>query len=325
MTDTEKLNQQVSEADGNSGQQRLREVRSAAGLSTYVRALYYDKVTFVAVGVLVILAFSGLFAPIIAPYSPTEQNLALRNQPPMTSSESGSIPHLLGTDTLGRDVLSRIMYGARVSLAVGVSAVFLSGVVGVALGLLAGYLRGRVDDIVMRAVDIQLSFSNLLFALILLFVFGPSIVNVIIVLAVARWPVYARVARGMTLSLRENMYVESARAVGATDWRIMLRHILPNMLAPLVVLATLETASVILVEASLSFLGLGIQPPDSSWGLMLSAGRDYVYSAWWLIMFPGIASFLTALSLNLFASWFRGVTDPVQRWRYLRPRKSSNE
>lgn len=301
----------------DTGQVRTREL----GWRTYLRALGYDKLALAALLVLGLMILAALFAPLVAPHSPTAQSLALRNSPPMTASETGGLPHLLGTDALGRDVLSRLIYGARVSLAVGALSVIVSGVVGVVLGLVSGYYRGLVDDLLMRLVDIQMGFPSLLLALLVLYALGPSVLNVILVLAITRWPVYARIARGITLSLREHVYVEAARAVGASDRRILARHMVPNMLAPLLVLGVLETASLILAEASLSFLGLGIQPPDSSWGLMLSEGRQYIRTAWWLVMFPGLAILFTALSLNLLASWFRNITDPVQRWRFLRPPK----
>jgi peptide/nickel transport system permease protein len=237
--------------------------------------------------------------------------------PPMTMpEEGGSIPHIMGTDALGRDELSRLIFGGRVSLAVGLVSVVVSGTFGTILGLLAGFYRGHVDDAIMRLVDIQMGFPSLLLALFVLYVIGGGVLNVIFVLAVTRWMVYARVTRGLVLSYRENIFVEAARATGCTDQRIILRHLLPNLLSPIVVLATLEVAYMILTEAALSFLGLGIQPPQSSWGLMLSQGRQYITTAWWLVTFPGLAILLTALSLNLLATWARTVTDPAQRWRY---------
>ena len=302
-------------------QPRTREL----GWRVYLKALTYDKLALAAVLVLVAMILAALFSPWVSPHSPTAQSLALRNSPPMTASETGGLPHLLGTDALGRDVLSRLIYGARVSLAVGALSVLVSGVVGVTLGLVSGYYRGLVDDLLMRLCDIQMGFPSLLLALLVLYALGPSVLNVILVLAVTRWTVYARIARGITLSMRENVYVEAARAAGCTDRRILARHMVPNMLAPLLVLGVLETASLILAEASLSFLGLGIQPPDSSWGLMLAEGRQYIRTAWWLVMFPGLAILFTALSLNLLASWFRNVTDPVQRWRFLRPPKQQTD
>lgn len=285
---------------------------------TYARALYNDKLALIASLFLIVLAISAIFAPWVAPFDPNDQSLFMRNMPPMTAAEEGSIPHILGTDPLGRDELSRLIFGGRISLAVGLVSVIVSGSIGTLLGLLAGFYRGPVDDVIMRLVDIQMGFPSLLLALFVLYVVGGGVLNVIFVLAITRWMVYARVTRGLVLSYRENLFVEAAKATGCTDRRIIARHLLPNLLSPIVVLATLEVAYMILTEAALSFLGLGIQPPQSSWGLMLSQGRQYVTTAWWLVTFPGLAILLTALSLNLLATWARTVTDPAQRWRYVR-------
>jgi peptide/nickel transport system permease protein len=289
----------------------------ASRLRIYGGALLQDKLAVLACIFLVLLAISAIFAPWVAPFDPNDQSLFMRNMPPMTMpEEGGSIPHIMGTDALGRDELSRLIFGGRVSLAVGLVSVVVSGTIGTILGLLAGFYRGHVDDAIMRLVDIQMGFPSLLLALFVLYVIGGGVLNVIFVLAVTRWMVYARVTRGLVLSYRENIFVEAARATGCTDQRIILRHLLPNLLSPIVVLATLEVAYMILTEAALSFLGLGIQPPQSSWGLMLSQGRQYITTAWWLVTFPGLAILLTALSLNLLATWARTVTDPAQRWRY---------
>ncbi len=286
-------------------------------LRVYGGALLQDKLAVLACIFLVLLAISAIFAPLVVPFDPNDQSLLMRNQPPLTVPEDGgSIPHLMGTDQLGRDELSRLIFGGRVSLAVGLVSVVISGTVGTILGLLAGFYRGHVDDAIMRLVDIQMGFPSLLLALFVLYVIGGGVLNVIFVLAVTRWMVYARVTRGLVLAYRENIFVEAARATGCTDRRIILRHLLPNLASPIVVLATLEVAYMILTEAALSFLGLGIQPPQSSWGLMLSQGRQYITTAWWLVTFPGLAILLTALSLNLLATWARTVTDPAQRWRY---------
>ncbi len=290
----------------------------ASNLQLYGRALLSDRLTLVALVFLLVLVFCAVFAPLVAPFDPEAQSLMMRNQPPMTSPESGgALPHLLGTDQLGRDLLSRLFFGARVSLAVGVIGALFSGGVGVVLGLTAGYYRGIVDDIIMRIVDIQMGFPSLMTALFVLYVLGPGMWKVILVLAVTRWMVFARVTRSLVLSLREELFVEAAQTAGCSTRRILFRHILPNLLSPLLVLVTLEVATMILTEASLSFLGLGIQPPQSSWGLMLAQGRGYITTAWWLVTFPGLIILLTALSLNLVATWARAVTDPVTRWRYL--------
>ena len=289
----------------------------------YLRALARDPFALAAAIFLVVLILAAVFAPWVSPYDPERGGLMLRNKPPLTPSADGGIPYLLGTDPLGRDELTRLIYGARVSLAVGFLSVLVSGTIGVILGLIAGYYRGGIDDLIMRIVDLQMGFPSLLMALLVLYVLGGGVWKVILVLAVTRWMVYARVTRSFVLSQRESVFVEAAKATGCTDRRIMLRHIIPNLTSPLLVLATLEVATAILTEASLSFLGLGIQPPQSSWGLMLAEGRSYVTTAWWLVTFPGIAILLTALSLNLLAGWGRAITDPVTRGYYLRPKKKS--
>ncbi len=288
----------------------------------YGKALVREKLALAAFVFLVSLLLAAIFAPLVTPFdAESGGGLGMRNKPPMTASPDSSWPHLLGTDQQGRDLLTRLIYGARISLAVGFSSVLISGTLGVLLGLLAGYYRGWVDDVIMRFVDIQMGFPSLLTALVVLYVLGPGIWNVVLVLAVTRWMLYARVTRGLVLSYREHVFVEAARATGCGDRRILFLHILPNLISPILVLATLEVATMILTEASLSFLGLGIQPPQSSWGLMLAQGRAYVTSAWWLVTFPGLIILLTALSLNLLATWVRAVTDPVTRWRYLAPKR----
>lgn len=296
-----------------------------SNIRVYASALLRDKVTLTALLFLIVLILAALFAPLITPFDPEEQSLMLRNQPPMTEAEDGGwFPHLLGSDQLGRDLLSRLIYGARISLAVGFAGALFSGAFGVLLGLIAGYYRGVVDDIIMRLVDTQMGFPSLLTALLVLYVLGPGVWKVILVLAVTRWMVFARVTRSLVLSHREEVFVDAARTIGCSDSRILFKHILPNLLSPILVLVTLEVATMILTEASLSFLGLGIQPPQSSWGLMLAQGRSYVTTAWWLVTFPGLAILFTALSLNLVATWVRAVTDPVTRWRYLGARTSTS-
>lgn len=285
------------------------------------QALLADKLALAALIFILALLFAAIFAPVVAPYEPEIGGLMQRNKPPLSPNPGGGFPHLLGTDQLGRDLFTRLLYGARVSLAVGFASVVVSGSVGVALGLISGYYRGVLDDIIMRLVDIQMGFPSLLLALVVLYILGPGVWKVVLVLALTRWMVYARVTRSLVLSYRENVFIEAAHALGCSDRRIITMHLLPNLLSPILVLGTLEIATMILTEASLSFLGLGIQPPDSSWGLMLAQGRSYIQTAWWLVTFPGFFILFTALSLNLLATWVRAVTDPVTRWRYLLPKR----
>ena len=294
-----------------------REQRSQ--LATTLRALRRDWITSAAAIFLIIVTFSAIAADLLVQIGllrdPTTQSLLIRNSPPGIA-RNGEL-YLMGTDQLGRDLLSRLVFGARVSLSVGVATVLVSGLVGIVLGLLSGYFRGWVDDVVMRLVDIQMGFPSLLLALAVLYAAGPSFKNLILVLALTRWMVMARLTRAMTLSLRETPFVDAARVLGASHRRIMYLHLLPNLLSPILVLGTLEFARAMLSEAALSFLGLGIQPPESSWGLILSQGRAYIASAWWLVMLPGMAILLSTLSANLLATWMRAITDPVQRWRWI--------
>lgn len=286
-----------------------------------VRALRHDWMAFAAVVFLVILAIATVFAGVVVPYDPLEQSLARRAMPPLSPGVGNYwFPHILGTDELGRDVLSRLLHGGRVSMAVGLGGAFISGVVGVALGLIAGFYRGPTDDLIMRAVDVMMAIPTLLLALFVLFILGSGFLNLVLVLALLRWMIFARLVRGMVLSYRESTFVAAARAAGCKNSRIIIRHLLPNMAPAIAVLFTLEVAIFILNEAALSFLGFGIQPPESSWGLMISRGRNYLTSAWWLVTFPGLAIFLTTLSLNLVANWVRTISDPMQRWRWLMPR-----
>jgi peptide/nickel transport system permease protein len=269
-----------------------------------------EAVASVALVFLLLVALAAIAGTWVAPYDPDAIDLSLRNMPPGTPDALGGTTHFFGTDALGRDVLSRLIVGARVSMAVGILSVVLSGIIGVLLGLIAGYFRGKIDEIIMRLVDLQMSVPSLLIALLILYVFGGSLINVIMVLALMRWMVYTRLTRGLMLSLREELFVDAARSIGNGNFRIVFKHMLPNLMAPLMILATLEVATVMLAESSLSFLGLGIQPPDTSWGQILASGREYLNTAWWLVTLPGLAILLTTLSFNILANTLRERTNP---------------
>jgi peptide/nickel transport system permease protein len=264
--------------------------------------------TWLPLGLLVIFVAAAVFAPYVAPYDPNQQNLLGRLKAP--GFVSRGITYWLGTDELGRDLLSRLIHGARISLFVAFASVILSGTVGVMLGMLAGYLRGAVEVIVMRVVDIFLSIPAILLAIITVAVLGPGIINVIVVLALTRWPRYARVAYGQTLGVANMPYVRLATFMGAGPGRVLFRHILPNIIGAVTVVATLEFGLMVLFEAGLSFLGLGVQPPTASWGAMLSTGRNYLATAWWIATFPGLCLFLLVLAINLLGDDLRDRFDP---------------
>ena len=262
-------------------------------------------------GLTVLLCMGGaaVFAPQIAPWDPARQMLMKRLRPPMWEAR-GLREHPLGTDHLGRDILSRILYGGRISLGVGLSAVSLSCLIGVTLGLLAGFHGGRTDAFIMRVVDVFLAIPYILLAMGVVFALGPSLLNVILVMAVTRWVQFARIVRADVLSIREREFVSGARARGGRSFRLLVRHVLPNALTPIIVVATLELAFMIIYESALAFLGLGVQPPTPTWGWMLSDGRNYVATAWWLATFPGLAIMLTVLAVNLLGDWLRDTLDP---------------
>ena len=263
------------------------------------------------IGLLIVLLniVVAILAPLLAPHDPLDQDITRRLQPPAWLA-GGSVEYLLGTDQLGRDVLTRIIYGSRISLLIGLLSVAVSLPIGVGLGLLGGYFRGRLADAVMRLADVQLAFPFILLAITIAGVLGPSPRNVILILAVGGWVAYARVTRGQVLGLREKEFVEAARALGMRHGRILVAHILPNILTPIIVLATFAVAQMILLESSLSFLGLGVQPPTPSWGGMLNDGRAYITIAWWLTTFPGATIMLTVLGINFMGDWLRDLFDP---------------
>jgi ABC-type dipeptide/oligopeptide/nickel transport system permease subunit len=259
-----------------------------------------------ALAVLAVFVVVGVFAPLLAPHDPNLQDLSNRLLPPLSDG------HVLGTDVLGRDVLSRLIHGTRASLVVGFVAVALSGVIGVAVGLVSGYFGGWIDTVFMRIVDAWLAFPFLLLAIAIVAIIGPGLRNIIIALVITSWVIYARLVRGETLSLREREFVLSARGLGASRLSLMVGHILPNVLAPIMVVATLELGVVIVTEASLSFLGLGADASQPSWGNMLADGRAYLTQAWWLATLPGIAIFVVVLAVNIIGDGIRDALDPRQ-------------
>ena len=257
-------------------------------------------------GLVVVLA---VFAPLIAPHDPNAQDVTLRLVPPFQAES----PYPLGTDQVGRDVLSRIIYGTRVALLVGVASVALSGTIGITLGLLSGYYGGIADDLIGWLANVELAFPFILLAIAVVAVIGSGLTNLIVVLSIVAWVVYARIVRAETLAVRELEFVQAARVIGVGDLRLLFRHVLPNVLTPVIVIATFEVARMIISEASLSFLGLGVEPSIPSWGSMLADGRQYLATAWWIATFPGLAIMLTVLAINLLGDWLRDVLDPRLR------------
>jgi len=260
-------------------------------------------------GVVSIVLVAAAFAPWLTPFDPLEQDINQRLQEPGWQTAEGHV-HALGTDHLGRDILARVIFGSRIALVVGLSAVLISGVLGMAIGLVSGYFGGKVDDFFMRLADIQLAFPFILLAIAVIGVLGPSLRNIIIVIGVSSWVVYARVVRGEVLSIREREFVQAAIALGSRDGRVLVRHVLPNAFTPWLVVATLDMARVIVIESALSFLGLGVQPPTPTWGGMLADGRVYLSTAWWLATFPGLAILVTVLGINLLGDGLRDTLDP---------------
>jgi peptide/nickel transport system permease protein len=273
------------------------------------RSLRRARLALVGCVVLVLVALMGATAPWLAPQNPAETNILDRLKPPGFVDGLGRM-HYLGTDQLGRDILSRLMYGARISLLVGISAVVIGGALGVPLGLISGYYGRWIDDTIMRVADIQLAFPSILLYIAVLAVLGPGLGKVIVILGVTGWVTYGRVARGQVLSVREQEYIQAGRAIGCPEARIITRHILPNITGALIVVGSFAVASNIIAEASLSFLGLGVPPSVPTWGSMLSEARDYVRDAWWPVTFPGLAIMLTVLSINAIGDWLRDYLDP---------------
>ncbi|HLS06337.1 MAG TPA: ABC transporter permease [Bacillota bacterium] len=263
------------------------------------------------IGFLIVLfvAIVAPLAPVLAPYDPAQTHPADMLQPPVWL-EGGSVDYILGTDQLGRDLLSRIIYGTQISLLVGIVSVMIAGMIGGFLGLLSGYYGGMIDTIIMRFVDAFIAIPGLLITLVILTVVGPSLWTLIVVLGVTNWVNYARIVRGEVLSVKERDFVKAARSIGVKDYKIMIKHLIPNVTSSFIVTATLSVASTIIAEAALSFLGMGIQPPAVSWGLMLNSGKDYLAGSWWVATFPGIAITITSLGIIFLGDWLRDVLDP---------------
>src|SRR5215475_7147843 len=283
------------------------EPRAARGAAW--RRLLRLRWGLVAAVVLLLIVATAIFAPLVAPHDPFAVDIRHRLSPPAWM-DRGTPDHLLGTDQVGRDLLSRMIYGGRVSLVVGVAAVLLSASIGVLLGLAAGYFRGNIDWVIMTVVNVMLTFPFVLLALAVIAVLGASLKNMILVLGVAGWPIYARVVRAETLALREREFVLAGRALGMSHLRLMFVQIAPNLSSVIVVIATLQVAQVIIAESFLSFLGLGIQPPTPAWGNMLGEGRVYMLNSWWIATFPGVAIFITTLVINLMGNALRDWLDP---------------
>lgn len=281
--------------------------------SVILGMLWRDKFAFCATLFLILAVFCALFGPMLLNDAATAMNLRARNMAPF-SLDNGWL-FVLGADALGRSLLARIIVASQNTLMIAAGAVICSAVMGSLLGLVAGYASQRVSNIIMRLADVIMSFPSLLLAVIVLYMLAPSVGNIIIVLAITRIPVYLRTTRAEVLEIRQRMFVQAAEVMGASSMRIVFRHILPMVIPTLVTIATLDFAFVMLAESSLSFLGIGIQPPEITWGLMVAQGKQYLTNAWWLAFWPGLAIILTTLSLNLLSNWMRIALDPVQRWR----------
>lgn len=290
------------------------------------RTLRRARLGLAGVVILAVIALAAVAAPVVAPHDPLQGSLSVSRQCPAfttcpnlggsfarNTATQGSLEYPLGTDPNGRDVFSRIIYAAQISLIVGVTAVAIGGTVGVVAGLVSGYYGGLADSVIMRIADIQLAFPFILLAIAIVAVLGGGLTNVIIVLGIGSWVPYARIVRGQVFSAKSQEYVLAARTIGADDVKILFGHILPNVITPAIIIATFGVAAAIIGEATLSFLGVGIQPPTPTWGNMLADGRAYVASAWWLATFPGLAIVVTVLSINVIGDWLRDYLDPRLR------------
>jgi peptide/nickel transport system permease protein len=288
---------------------RIADAGGPTSFDVSMRRLWRLKWGLVATVVLALIVASAVFAPWISPHDPIQVDIRHRLAPPAWM-DGGRADHLLGTDQVGRDLLARMLYGGRVELVVGVCAVAVAATLGVLLGLIAGYFGGRTDAVIMTALNVMLSFPFVLLALAVIAVLGPSLTNLILVLGAAGWPIYARVVRAEALAIREREFILASRALGTGHVRIVFRQIFPNLVSPVIVIATLQVAQLIIVGSFLSFLGLGVQPPTPAWGNMLGEGRVYMLNSWWIATFPGLAIFVTTLVINLMGNALRDWLDP---------------
>ncbi|MEZ5726024.1 MAG: ABC transporter permease [Paracoccaceae bacterium] len=286
---------------------------SPSKVTRVLRMLWADKMAFAAVIFLIVVLLCAIFGPMLFEGVASKTNLRARNAPPFDMARG--FLYILGGDALGRPLLARIIVAAQNTMLIAAGAVAGSLIVGTCLGLIAGYAGKWTGEVIMRLADVIMSFPSLLLAVIVLYMLEPSIANLVLVLAITRIPIYLRTTRAEVLEVRERMFVQAARVMGASNLRIIFRHILPVILPTLLTIATLDFAFVMLAESALSFLGIGIQAPEVTWGLMVSQGRQYLTNAWWLAFWPGLAIILTTMSLNLLSSWMRVALNPTQRWR----------
>lgn len=300
---------------------QIETVKEQHPAKAMLQMLWRDKLAFSAAVLVLIIIIAALIGADALEQIATKQNLRGRNAPPFDFSKDWIF--WLGGDALGRPLLARIIVASQNTILVAVGSVFCSMMIGSTLGLIAGYTNRAASQIIMRLADVIMSFPSLLLAVIVLYMLEPSVTNIIIVLAITRIPVYLRTARAEVLEVRERMFVQAAQVMGASTLRIVFRHILPIVIPTLISIGTLDFAFVMLAESSLSFLGIGIQPPEITWGLMVAQGKSYLTTAWWLSFWPGAAIILTTLSLNLLSNWMRVAFDPVQRWRLEIERKKS--
>jgi peptide/nickel transport system permease protein len=304
MNDLSNEDEGLTTASVDDGQLRARAGR-------VLRSLRRSPVGIMGVILVVMVLFCAVFGPAVSPYDPTEHNLRSRFKPPGFTSDNKT--YLLGTDQLGRDILSRVIAGSRVSVVVGLTSAVIAGTIGVIYGLVAGYIGGWIDTMLMRIADALLGIPFIVLAVAVSGVVGPGLITLILILGFAGWVTYARVVRGEVLVVRELEYTLAARAIGQFEVKIMFKHVLPNVLTSAIVLAALQVGVTILAESSLSYLGLGVQPPTVTWGLMLADGREYLNSAWWMATFPGIAISITVLGAVFLGDWLRDILDPRLR------------